>query len=85
MTRTTRRTRWWLGAGFIALASFGAAYYFDSKQGHPRRRMVAAGLRRAMTPATGSGGSTAPDGTERPSGWPREAPPDVDSEGNSEG
>jgi len=81
MTRTTRRTRWWLGAGFIAVASFGAAYYFDSKQGHPRRRQVARGLRRAMTSARDIGGSTVPEGAERPTGWPREAPPDVDSEG----
>lgn len=81
MTPTKRHPRWWLGAGFIAVASFGAAYYLHSKQDRPRRRLVARGLRRAVKSARGIGGSTAPDGAEGPSGWPREAPPDVDSQG----
>jgi BON domain-containing protein len=56
MTRGSRDPRWWLGAGFIVAASFGAAYYLDPRRGHRRRRRLARSARYALTSARGKAG-----------------------------
>ncbi|HUY73751.1 MAG TPA: hypothetical protein VMW11_04505 [Candidatus Dormibacteraeota bacterium] len=79
------RARWWVGAMFVAAGAFVGAYLLDPVRGQARRSRIAertehlAGRARARIsgamPFLNQG-----EDAERPSTWPEEAPPDVDSE-----
>lgn len=56
MKSNGRDPRWWLGAGMVAAASVGAAYYLDPNKGHRRRRRFARGARYAFMSARGKVG-----------------------------
>jgi hypothetical protein len=53
MSKTGRDPRWWLGAGMIAGATIGAAYFLDPRKGRHRRERFARRARYGLKTAAG--------------------------------
>lgn len=53
MSKSAKDARWWVGAGLIAGATLGAAYFLDPRQGRHRRARFARGARYSFKTAAG--------------------------------
>lgn len=79
------RARWWMGATIVAGGALVGAYLLDPARGHVRRARIVEGTRRLTGRTRARILRVAPfvkdnAPSHRPSDWPQEPPPDVDSE-----